>query len=293
MFHINPKNPSFTLLQNLAQSSMAEIQSVILTAMDRLWFHQIILLSEPISVICSKSINLSSPISSQSSTSSSNASQLEEDEDKASANCPSCSVSQDDCNNEVEEVDKEAMNEVEVKPITRSQNQIINKIESPKPPSRPFHRSSRSLNYYDDIQKCLKLPRTSSCKTSYDHLIEQQEVQGFMDLGFQFEKDQLTPRTMSVVPGLQRIGGGHKCNLSHDHYGTSSLDEGRERERERENEEEKKGASMQPYLSEAWEVKKPNSPLLRLRMARVNTAEDMKKCLKLWAKTVAFSISDT
>uniref|UniRef100_A0A7C9CME5 Uncharacterized protein n=1 Tax=Opuntia streptacantha TaxID=393608 RepID=A0A7C9CME5_OPUST len=258
---------------------MAEIHSLLM-AMDRLWFHHVILLSEPISIIWSKGIDVS-PICSQSSMLSSDNPQL--NEHKTSITSPANSVSQDSCDKEVaeEEERKAAIDETE-QPTSENKNQIVKKGKS-RPPCLTFHRHCRSLNYYDDIHRCLKLPRSLSCKTSYD--LEQQEVQGFKDLGFQFEKDRLTPRTISVIPGLQRLGEGPESTFNDTNYVTSPM-EGKEGEQE----EEKRGVLVRPYLSEAWKVKKPNSPLLRLRIARVHNKEDMQKCLMVWAKTVATSI---
>lgn len=49
-----------------------------------------------------------------------------------------------------------------------------------------------------------KLYKSMSCKTLGE--LELEEVKGFMDLGFIFKKENLSPRMMSLVPGLQRLG---------------------------------------------------------------------------------------
>ncbi|GLJ25296.1 hypothetical protein SUGI_0484230 [Cryptomeria japonica] len=35
--------------------------------------------------------------------------------------------------------------------------------------------------------------------------VELQEIRGFIQLGFQFNKDQLSPRLVNVVPGLKNL----------------------------------------------------------------------------------------
>ncbi|KAE8719079.1 putative Peroxidase 21 precursor [Hibiscus syriacus] len=51
--------------------------------------------------------------------------------------------------------------------------------------------------------------------------------------------------------------------------------------------EEKKRVVIRPYFSEAWLIKRPDSPLLNQRVPRVSAVADMKKHLKFWARTVA------
>lgn len=178
-----------------------------------------------------------------------------------------------DFNTEVEVEVKEPETRVGRKRPSRL-NLITKKIRS-QSSSPSIQRTRKSLSH--SSYKGQKLQRFLSCSTLHD--LEQEELKGFMDLGFEFEEDQLSPRTMTVVPGLQRIGG-NVVTTKNENYGASTLDD-----KEVESDEKTK-----PYLSEAWLVKRPDSPLLRLRMARVSTAEDMKKCLKLWARTVTTSM---
>ncbi|CAO2839544.1 unnamed protein product [Amaranthus hypochondriacus] len=170
--------------------------------------------------------------------------------------------------------------------------------------SPTINRSQKDSNNSTNRDK--KLQRFRSCSILHD--LEQEELKGFMDLGFRFEKDQLSPRTLTVIPALQRLGVGgyaHEGTLHH-HQQSNIPHENRVCMRECDGQsilihdllkkecfEEGKSIEIDdklPYLSEAWMVKKPNSPLLRLKMARVSRAQDMKKCLKLWARTVASSI---
>lgn len=84
-----------------------------------------------------------------------------------------------------------------------------------------------------------------------------------------------------LIPGLQRLDADkNKQDYSSEFSGnTDDLED-----------DEEKGV-MRPYLSEAWLIKRPDSPLLNLRIpTRVSTTADMKKHLKSWARTVASAV---
>ncbi|KAM7526230.1 hypothetical protein LguiA_016132 [Lonicera macranthoides] len=125
-----------------------------------------------------------------------------------------------------------------------------------------------------------------SCKTLSE--LEVEEVKGFIDLGFKFNKSNLSPRMMSVLPGLQRLGchENKQKNAVKADVDEVLRDDDIEEEVEEED-EEKRSDVLRPYLSEAWLIKRPDSPLLNLRIPRVSVAADMKKHLKCWARTVA------
>ncbi|KAI3965506.1 hypothetical protein MKW92_016584 [Papaver armeniacum] len=127
-----------------------------------------------------------------------------------------------------------------------------------------------------------KLRKTMSCKSLWE--LEYEEVKGFMDLGFRFDKEQICPRMMSVIPGLQRLDSLEFQELISSSTSTSSVQE------ENEEEEGEEEVVERPYLSEAWLIKKPNSPLLNLRMPHVTASNDMKNHLKFWARTVACAV---
>lgn len=219
-----------------------------------------------------------STITESSSSSSDTFDQSEED--KSSIELSTSLIWQDDSYHSSKEEEKQQLEDTkERKRTTKLRLNLISNRNRSKSSSPSIHRPCKSLNFLDDFSEGSKFQRSLSCRPPHDHL-ELEELQGFMDLGFHFEKDQVTPRTMSMIPGLQRLGG-YESNFN-ESYATL---EGKEGETE-----EEKTKVWRPYLSEAWLVKRPNSPLLRLRMARVNTSEDMKKCLKLWARTVASSI---
>nr|GMC89056.1 conserved hypothetical protein [Ipomoea batatas] len=54
-----------------------------------------------------------------------------------------------------------------------------------------------------------------------------------------------------------------------------------------EDEDDMERGRVRPYLSDAWLIKSPNSPLLNLRMPRASASGDIKRHLRHWAKTVA------
>lgn len=131
----------------------------------------------------------------------------------------------------------------------------------------------------------MRLQKTMSCKSLSE--LEVEEVKGFMDLGFRFDTDHLCPRMMTVVPGLQRLGS---CNnmLQKDMLDDKVLATNNNINRDDGHEfEEDEDKIMRPYLSEAWLIRRPDSPLLNLRIPRASAAADMKKHLKHWARTVA------
>ena len=118
-----------------------------------------------------------------------------------------------------------------------------------------------------------KLQKSISCRTLGE--LELDEVKGFMDLGFTFKKECLSPRMMSVIPGLQRLGVMDATETVEGNH--------------IEAEEQKRGI-MRPYLSEAWPIKRPDSPLLNLKIPKRCSSANMKKHLRFWAKTVASEI---
>ncbi|KAK7401793.1 hypothetical protein VNO78_13567 [Psophocarpus tetragonolobus] len=93
--------------------------------------------------------------------------------------------------------------------------------------------------------------------------LEFEEVQGFKDLGFSFEKDTLSPSLANILPGLQ--------------------------EKKRDETEEDK-AARRPYLSEAWLVQICAPPIPN--WASYKSAGDMKEQIKFWARAVASNVQE-
>ncbi|CAN1274808.1 hypothetical protein LINPERPRIM_LOCUS15524 [Linum perenne] len=109
--------------------------------------------------------------------------------------------------------------------------------------------------------------RTSSCRSLIRDL-EMEEVKGFMDLGFRFKSDNLSPRMMTVVPGLQRLGSV----VNDDETATNDDEE----------------VVIRPYLSEAWLIRRPDSPLLNVRIPFPgDVTSDVRRSIKFWARNVA------
>ncbi|KAH0752642.1 hypothetical protein KY285_005790 [Solanum tuberosum] len=109
--------------------------------------------------------------------------------------------------------------------------------------------------------------------------LELEELRGFMDLGFIFRKEHISKRMINVIPGLQRL----EIEISEDEEKKCENSKAIVTEGE---EEDDKREIARPYLSEAWLIKRPNSPLLNMRIPRISAASDMKKHLRYWAKTV-------
>lgn len=90
--------------------------------------------------------------------------------------------------------------------------------------------------------------------------LEIDELQGFMDLGFKFNMNNLSPQVVNMLPGLQRFGG--------QRVQTSIV--------------------SRPYLSEAWLTPRSDSPVLNWRVpSEHGEAVTMKEQLKFWARAVA------
>ncbi|XP_054816874.1 uncharacterized protein LOC129316476 [Prosopis cineraria] len=96
--------------------------------------------------------------------------------------------------------------------------------------------------------------------------LEFEEVQGFKDLGFSFEKETISPSVASIIPGLQ--------------------------EKNRE-ETEKDKSVRRPYLSEAWLVQScvpPHPPPPIPTCTSNKSSKDMKQHIKFWARAVASNV---
>jgi hypothetical protein len=96
-------------------------------------------------------------------------------------------------------------------------------------------------------------------KSSSD--MESMEVQGFKDLGFVFDKEELRENLADVLPGLK----------NDDHHN---------------------GSVRRPYLSEAWHHDDRRQPpaLIRVQSEARSSAEEMKDQLRMWAQAVACNV---
>lgn len=104
------------------------------------------------------------------------------------------------------------------------------------------------------MPRCIKKQTSGGdkkCKSSSD--LESMEVQGFRDLGFVFEQEELRESLTDVLPGLKQ-------------------------------QQTQSPRRRRPYLSEAWhQVRRP-------ALARVQSAAEMKDQLRMWAQAVACNV---
>ncbi|KAK3036314.1 hypothetical protein RJ639_031286 [Escallonia herrerae] len=91
--------------------------------------------------------------------------------------------------------------------------------------------------------------------------LESEEIQGFRDLGFTFDKQDLTPGVVNMLPGLRE-----KTPVELD-------DENKPR---------------RPYLSEAWH-ENSSAPTVP-KWVEKRSALDMKSQIKFWARAVASNV---
>ncbi|KAL8149873.1 uncharacterized protein LOC141708969 [Apium graveolens] len=253
----------------------------LLAAMDGLWYHRLILFhpSDPISV--HEPVSGESFSSSYDSYQSSSCTSITEQDHVLSDQ--SLLTPQQSMGSELEE--REKIIEV-LKKIRPSRLNRIKTRSNPSSPTSTPPKASRNKKYTGSVRR---LQKTMSCKSLGE--LEVEEVKGFMDLGFKFDPQNLSPRMMSVVPGLQRLAGSQNSEIIQketiDHVlATNKLDDqevacaGNEMKSE-------SGEVRRPYLSEAWLIRRPDSPLLKLKISRNSEAGDIKKHLKQWARTVA------
>eukprot|EP01018_Ginkgo_biloba_P015857 Gb_38224 [translate_table: standard] len=99
--------------------------------------------------------------------------------------------------------------------------------------------------------------------------MEVEEVKGFMELGFSFTQDELSPRVMTLLPGLRRLTCTRQEKINtltnKPHVSEGSMFQ--------------MSTSPEFSLPPGWKIPAPNHKGL-----------DMKERLKLWARYVAFSV---
>ncbi|KAF3778626.1 hypothetical protein EJ110_NYTH43111 [Nymphaea thermarum] len=109
--------------------------------------------------------------------------------------------------------------------------------------------------------------------------LEFEEVKGFIDLGFTFPSNDVSPTLARVVPGLQRLGIGAD---------SGAVDGDGKREAV---EEEEEGRRRRPYLSEAWDFyDRLKSPLEGWKLPDDADGVEMKEHLRTWAHRVASAV---
>ncbi|XWS43614.1 hypothetical protein CRYUN_Cryun16bG0119000 [Craigia yunnanensis] len=251
----------------------------LIGAMDLLWFHQIILFPEPFSLYFPKTLKPQQPYSESTTTSPSSSLSLSSlAEDISMVVCPLPDQENSAISSPLTPPDDSKKEEEEVKKRPRrgslSSSRSRSHSSSPATQNRlRNHRHSTSYSLGEKLQKFM------SCRNLKD--LELEEVKGFMDLGFIFKKKHLNARMIDVVPGLLRLGFFRTKQKTKPNLAADVLPKDNDIEQEEER------SVIRPYLSEAWQIKRPDSPLLNLRIPRVSAAADMKKHLKFWARTVA------
>ncbi|KAJ7546784.1 hypothetical protein O6H91_08G054300 [Diphasiastrum complanatum] len=102
-----------------------------------------------------------------------------------------------------------------------------------------------------------------------DH-IEYDEMKGFRELGFSFSQDKLTPRVISLFPGM-KVDYAEGKNYSKVSFVAST--------------------QYKLYTSPTWWTTKPNSPLYNWQFPDPHQeGVDMKAHLKFWARAVASTV---
>ncbi|XP_068665675.1 uncharacterized protein [Aristolochia californica] len=155
--------------------------------------------------------------------------------------------------NEEEAQEEESRRKSRVSRLQRSVSSL--EIRSSFTPRRYRGNSSQS-------SKVANIPRdrqpTETNRQKSLSELEIEELQGFMDLGFTFNREDISPTILNMIPGLQE---------------NRPIDEERVR---------------RPYLSEAWSVQRSVPP--RLNRAQLSSRVEMKEQLKVWARTVASDV---
>lgn len=117
-------------------------------------------------------------------------------------------------------------------------------------------------------------------KSSSD--LESIEVQGFKDLGFVFDQEELRETLADVLPGLRgktKTPSGRGSD-NDDVNSSGNASAGGD------------GSVRRPYLSEAWHHVQRSAPpaMIRLQQADARSAAKMKDQIRMWAQAVACNV---
>ncbi|KAL6138607.1 hypothetical protein ACLB2K_063888 [Fragaria x ananassa] len=275
-----------------SSSSRGQIRSAI----DNLWFHQTILFPEPISLLGPKSTETPQDSTANSSftypNSSSMVSLVVADEE-VSSNFSTMLEPEIPSPGSTDSPEMSTPQDYDTKRPTRldivANRLMLIRSQSSSPISNDRRSSPRKSRTSSGLLT-RKLEKSMSMRSLGE--LELEEVKGLMDLGFTFKKENLNPRMMSLVPGLQRLGvGRHRHSKKRKNSSDDDDDVVEVVAAKDDGGGDEEVEVARPYLSEAWLIKRPDSPLLNLRLpTRVSSAADMKKHLKSWARTVASEI---
>ncbi|CAL5335976.1 unnamed protein product [Camellia sinensis] len=112
-----------------------------------------------------------------------------------------------------------------------------------------------------NMEACNEMRYQTKMKKSMNDL-ESKQLQGFKDLGFKFDKKDLKPSVVNIIPGLQEKN-------------RACFDEDK---------------AWKPYLSESWMVHSSSPPIPNWFDKKNSSREDMKAQIKFWARSVAANV---
>uniref|UniRef100_A0ACD5VSL2 Uncharacterized protein n=1 Tax=Avena sativa TaxID=4498 RepID=A0ACD5VSL2_AVESA len=125
--------------------------------------------------------------------------------------------------------------------------------------------------------------------------LESIEVQGFKDLGFVFDQEELRESLADVLPGLRDSTKTTKSSAGSVSGSGSASDDNDDAT----NGVGSDGTVRRPYLSEAWQHGARSAPptsasgsasAIRLQQADARSAAEMKDQLRMWAQAVACNV---
>ncbi|KAK4759541.1 hypothetical protein SAY87_022672 [Trapa incisa] len=258
----------------------------VMGMMDLLWFHRAILFPEAnISSLCNPGKNLINEIPELTAR---------EELNSSTGSCPTPIASPAVEIEKMVEEEKDRTARVGYSGLITSTEIRKSRRSSSSSPTA-YTRSRRKSSI--EPSKSKRLQKSMSCRSFAD--LEMEEVRGFMDLGFVFKREHLSPRIVSIIPGLQKLAAGAAVKQDPRRQQEDEKEKNEEEEEEEEqgddgNEEGEGGEEaatpphVRPYLSEAWLIRRPDSPLLNLRVPPMaSPASEMKRHLRHWARTVA------
>uniref|UniRef100_A0ACD5VFL8 Uncharacterized protein n=1 Tax=Avena sativa TaxID=4498 RepID=A0ACD5VFL8_AVESA len=116
--------------------------------------------------------------------------------------------------------------------------------------------------------------------------LESIEVQGFKDLGFVFDQEELRESLADVLPGLRDSSKAAKSS-SGSVSGSGSASDNDDANSDAGGSD---GIVRRPYLSEAWQHGARSASAIRLQQADARSAAEMKDQLRMWAQAVACNV---
>lgn len=126
---------------------------------------------------------------------------------------------------------------------------------------QPRRKPKQEKNNLDSNKEMRRAKTTKQKKNGMSQNdLESEEIQGFKDLGFQFDNTDLSLSVVNILPGLQ------------------------EKSRVDSDEEE----VSRPYLSESWQAQ--NSAPKIPNWVDQKSAKDVKAQIKFWARAVASNV---